>query len=68
VTTFETPIGNVPKAGQDIHLVRWLHSGDGWKSQTLLCTYLASTSEHWIVESQGEQVALQRDQWAQFAF
>jgi hypothetical protein len=68
VTTFEAPIGNVPKAGQDVHLVRWIRSADGWTSQTLLCTYLGCTPDHWIVDSRGEQVSLARDEWSQFAF
>lgn len=68
MTTLETPIGNVPKAGQDVHLVRWIHTADGWTSETVLCTYLACTAEAWIVDSRGERVALARDEWSQFAF
>ncbi|GIT80825.1 hypothetical protein LLS1_24940 [Leifsonia sp. LS1] len=68
MTTYETPIGNTPKAGQDIHLVRWVHRADGWSSETLLCTYLAGTRRDWIVESHGSRVELPREEWAQFAF
>ena len=68
MTTFESPIGNVPKPGQDVHLVRWVRSADGWSSETLLCTYLGCTSDSWIVDSHGEQVSLARDEWSQFAF
>jgi hypothetical protein len=68
VTTYDTPIGNAPKPGQDIHLVRWIRSADGWSSQTVLCTYLGGTPKEWIVESGGERTALPRDEWAQFAF
>ena len=68
MTTFETPIGNVPKLGQDMHLVRWIRSADGWRSQTLLCTYRGSTAHEWIVDQNGEEVLLPRDEWAQFAF
>ena len=49
MTTFETPIGNVPKLGQDMHLVRWIRSADGWRSQTLLCTYRGSTAHECVI-------------------
>ncbi|MDN4614249.1 hypothetical protein P5G50_07270 [Leifsonia sp. F6_8S_P_1B] len=68
MTTYDTPIGNAPKPGQDIHLVRWIRSADGWSSETVLCTYLGGTPHEWIVESAGERTALSRDEWAQFAF
>ena len=68
MTTYDTPIGNAPKAGQDIHLVRWIRSADGWSSETVLCTYLGGTTREWIVESHGERVKLAREEWAQFAF
>jgi hypothetical protein len=68
VTTHETPIGNTPKTGQAIHLVRWIRSADGWSSETVLCTYLGGTPQHWIVEQHGERVRLERQEWAQFAF
>ena len=68
MTTYETPIGNAPKPGQDIHLVRWIRSADGWSSETVLCTYLAGTPSHWVVERHGERVSLYRAEWAQFAF
>lgn len=68
MTTYETPIGNAPKPGQDIHLVRWIRSADGWSSETVLCTYLGGTRHDWIVEQRGERVRLARTEWAQFAF
>lgn len=68
MTTYDTPIGNAPKPGQDIHLVRWIRSADGWSSETVLCTYLGGTPNDWIVERFGEQVQLARDEWSQFAF
>lgn len=68
MTTYDTPIGNAPKPGQDIHLVRWIRSADGWSSETVLCTYLGGTAKEWIVEKFGENVRLARDEWAQFAF
>jgi hypothetical protein len=68
VSTFESHIGNVPKPGQDVHLVRWIRSADGWTSETLLCTYRGCTPDQWLVDSHGEQVALARDEWSQFAF
>ena len=68
MTTFEAAIGNVPKPGQDVHLVKWTRSADGWTSETLLCTYVTCTPESWIVHSRGEQVALARAEWSQFAF
>lgn len=68
MTTFEPSIGNIPKPGQDVHLVRWVHSADGWTSETLLCTYVSCTPEQWIVDSRGEQVSLERAEWSQFAF
>ncbi|MFP3464240.1 hypothetical protein [Leifsonia sp. SIMBA_070] len=68
MTTFETPIGNVPKVGADVHLVRWVRTADGWASETLLCTYVACTPDAWIVDSRGEQMELARDEWSQFAF
>ena len=67
MTTYDTPIGNAPKPGQDIHLVRWTCSADGWSSETVLCTYLGGTPKDWIVERFGERVSLAREEWAQFA-
>ncbi|MEV8214307.1 hypothetical protein [Leifsonia sp. NPDC077715] len=68
MTTFDTPIGNVPKPGQDVHLVRWIRSADGWTSETVLCTYVACTPDSWIVDSRGQRMALAREEWSQFAF
>lgn len=68
MTSYETPIGNAPKRGQDIHLVRWIRSADGWSSETVLCTYLGGTPKQWIVEQHGQRMELAREEWAQFAF
>lgn len=65
--TFEIPLGNMPKKGADIHLVRWAQTDDGWQAETVLATFVASTSDEWIVDQSGEQRRLPRDQWLQFA-
>ncbi len=68
MTTSEAPLGTAPKPGQALHLVRWIRSADGWTSETVLCTYLGCTPEEWLVETNGEEAALPRSEWAQFAF
>jgi hypothetical protein len=67
MTTLGIPLGNTPKKGTDIHLVRWAQTDDGWRPETVLATYVASTSDEWIVNQAGQQRRLPRDQWLQFA-
>lgn len=66
MTTFEIPLGNAPRAGQALHLVKWEHTADGWESQTLLVTYVYSTADRWEVELDGQRVTLSRTEWLLF--
>lgn len=67
MTAFEIPLGTTPKKGEDIHLVRWAQTDEGWCAETVLATYVSSTSEEWVVDESGQQRRLRRDQWLQFA-
>ncbi|MGJ4843625.1 hypothetical protein [Leifsonia sp. Le1] len=49
MTEFEIPLGNAPRCGENIHLVRWTRSADGWAAETLLATYVSSTHDEWAL-------------------
>ena len=68
MTTYDTPILHAPKPGHDNQLDLSLRTADGRSTETVLCTYLAGTPSHWVVERHGERVNLARAEWAQFAF
>lgn len=67
MTEFEIPLGNAPRCGENIHLVRWTRSADGWAAETLLATYVSSTHDEWVVDQSGQERRLSRPEWALFA-
>ena len=63
----EYPIGNLPKKGTEIHLIRWLRTTDSWRNETVFVQYIDATDDVWVVgTSHGEQ-ELSRDEWAIFS-
>ena len=54
----------VPRRGQVLHLVRWMHTSLGWQSETRARNCLGSTESQWIVEISGLPVELDRREWA----
>ncbi|MFP3464603.1 hypothetical protein [Leifsonia sp. SIMBA_070] len=66
MSDFEIPLGNTPKCGAELHLVRWVRVGGEWRAETLLVTYRAASHDEWLVEQHGQQQSLDRNQWLVF--
>lgn len=56
----------IPKRCTTFHLIRWVHVGGEWRSETLVGDYLGSDHEHWRMRVGDREVDLDRDLWSPY--
>jgi hypothetical protein len=62
----DTEVVYVPRRGQTLHLVRWLHRAGGWTPETIAGVFVRFSSDHWVVDLAGKRVELLRTECAPF--
>ena len=67
MSAMEFPIGNLPRKGTEIHLIRWLRTDDSWTNETVLVTFVEATEDDWLVSTRGGGRRLPREEWAIFS-
>ena len=66
MSDLDSAVSYVPRRGQTFHLIHWVRRDGDWFPETIVGTYLSSDPDHWAVTVAGQQVVVDRTDWAPF--